>query len=335
MNLRVTQCPKCGSTFNTTAKIRTAASGLVRCGACLFVFKADEHFADGEDELDQDVFFNESDLESDSSHSISRAELNQATPEPEQLAGVPTQARSSEPPPFDLPPQTDEQQQVIGAQVENIDVGSEGDELIDFTVDTGSPNVDIAESSDLEELSDQQLHALNTVGESLEIKAAERPQIVRNVGLAAAFLLLASLVVAMLLWIRMPSLSQSPQFRPYYEIGCSILSCELPIYSDITAISSESLLASSHPDIEAALLFTIVFRNEAPFPQAFPVLTVRFTNINQELVAERDFLAVEYLPEGLQNLELMPVGNPIQVSLELVDPGEEAVNYSIAFSKPQ
>ncbi len=41
---QITQCPKCHTTFRVTPAQLQVAKGAVRCGACLHVFKAAEHF---------------------------------------------------------------------------------------------------------------------------------------------------------------------------------------------------------------------------------------------------------------------------------------------------
>ena len=64
---RITQCPKCDTTFRITPAQLKVAKGAVRCGACLNVFRAAEHFQqiDAEDEpklkddRTQDLFSNE------------------------------------------------------------------------------------------------------------------------------------------------------------------------------------------------------------------------------------------------------------------------------------
>ncbi|MCY4263793.1 MAG: zinc-ribbon domain-containing protein [Gammaproteobacteria bacterium] len=43
MAFQITQCPKCGSSFNINAAILSMAEGRVRCGACLAVFNAKDH----------------------------------------------------------------------------------------------------------------------------------------------------------------------------------------------------------------------------------------------------------------------------------------------------
>ena len=58
---RITQCPKCDTTFRITPSQLQVAKGAVRCGACLHVFRASEHFqksieAAAPDERTHDLF---------------------------------------------------------------------------------------------------------------------------------------------------------------------------------------------------------------------------------------------------------------------------------------
>ncbi len=50
MSFNVTQCPACESTFNTNSRVLAAAAGKVRCGACLNVFEAIDHFLISEED---------------------------------------------------------------------------------------------------------------------------------------------------------------------------------------------------------------------------------------------------------------------------------------------
>ena len=75
--------------------------------------------------------------------------------------------------------------------------------------------------------------------------------------------------------------------------------------------------------------------NEAAFNQAFPDLALYFSDINKNIVAQRLFQAKEYLSGDLASWHEMPSQQPIHISLEIVDPGKEAVNYSLKFFSPQ
>lgn len=46
MDHRVTQCPRCGTSFRVTEAHLAVAAGAVRCGSCLHIFNARDHWAD-------------------------------------------------------------------------------------------------------------------------------------------------------------------------------------------------------------------------------------------------------------------------------------------------
>ena len=48
MAFQITICPECRSSFNLNRSALNSPSGLVRCGACLAVFEASEHFFESE-----------------------------------------------------------------------------------------------------------------------------------------------------------------------------------------------------------------------------------------------------------------------------------------------
>jgi hypothetical protein len=73
----------------------------------------------------------------------------------------------------------------------------------------------------------------------------------------------------------------------------------------------------------------VLIINNAPFDQPFPDLELVFTDINENPVAARRFTPDEYLGGELAGRKLMPQNQKIYISLDLVDPGESAVNYSI------
>lgn len=132
----------------------------------------------------------------------------------------------------------------------------------------------------------------------------------------------------------MDTYSQVTSLRPLYQWSCGWLGCTVPEYSDIAAIRGESLVVRSHPQVEEALQVHISFHNTAPFPQAFPVLVLSFNTATNSTIALREFAPPEYLDPGPHTVELIPVMAPVEIELELIDPGPEAVNYSLAFRRP-
>ena len=65
--------------------------------------------------------------------------------------------------------------------------------------------------------------------------------------------------------------------------------------------------------------------------QHFPDLELRFSSVSGALVAGRRFKPEEYLKGELKGAQTMPPSTPVQVSLEIADPGPDAVNYTLSF----
>ncbi len=151
---------------------------------------------------------------------------------------------------------------------------------------------------------------------------------------AGVSVLLMSTLAAQYLWQHKDLYSLVPGLRPWYAMLCEPLGCELPVYHNISAIRSETLLVRSHPQLANGLVVNVEFRNTAEFPQPFPILILSFNAPNNAVIALREFAPEEYLPGELRNVEMMPVMNPVQLDLEIIDPGPDAVNYTMAFRRP-
>lgn len=125
------------------------------------------------------------------------------------------------------------------------------------------------------------------------------------------------------------TLARTPQWRPWYAPVCETIGCRLPSQSDISQLRGSNLVVRSHPDFENALIIDTILFNEADYPQPFPVLELSFSAINGATIANRRFQPQEYLQGDLSNLDTMPTHTPLHLSLEIVDPGSQAVNYTL------
>ena len=130
-------------------------------------------------------------------------------------------------------------------------------------------------------------------------------------------------------------LARQDQYRPWFEQLCPELGCTLPSKVDISLIKSSNLVVRSHPDFAGALIVDAILYNRAPFSQPFPLLELRFTDINGQLLASRRFKPSEYLAGELAGRAEMPPQTPIHIALDILDPGTQAVNYSLHFHSPE
>jgi predicted Zn finger-like uncharacterized protein len=129
--------------------------------------------------------------------------------------------------------------------------------------------------------------------------------------------------------------ARQDEYRPWLEKICPALGCELPPRVDISQIKSSNLVVRSHPDFAGALVVDAIIYNRASFPQPFPLLEIRFDDINGQTQARRIFKPGEYLSGELAGQRQMPSQIPIHIALDILDPGAKAVNYSLSFRSPE
>lgn len=142
--------------------------------------------------------------------------------------------------------------------------------------------------------------------------------------LAASALVLLVLQVA---WLQFDRLSRLEPYRSVYGAICPLVGCELPTLIDRSRIRAYNLVVRNHPERSGALIVDAILLNTASFDQPFPDLVLEFSNLGGDTVAARQFSPREYLSGELAGREVMPANQPVHLTLELVDPGEEAVNY--------
>lgn len=130
-------------------------------------------------------------------------------------------------------------------------------------------------------------------------------------------------------------LARQDRYRPWFEQLCPSIGCSLPSKVDIDQIRSSNLVVRSHPEFSGALIVDAILYNRAPFAQPFPLLEMRFADLGGQLVASRRFKPSEYLAGELAGQREMPPQTPIHISLDILDPGTRAVNYSLSFHSPE
>ncbi|MFZ3183163.1 MAG: DUF3426 domain-containing protein [Pseudomonas sp.] len=130
-------------------------------------------------------------------------------------------------------------------------------------------------------------------------------------------------------------LARQDQYRPWFAELCPNLGCKLPSKVEISLIKSSNLVVRSHPEFTGALVVDAILYNRAAFSQPFPLLELRFADLNGKLLASRSFKPSEYLAGELAGQAEMPPQTPIHISLDILDPGTKAVNYSLSFHSPE
>lgn len=124
--------------------------------------------------------------------------------------------------------------------------------------------------------------------------------------------------------------SRVEPYRTLYVFACPVLNCKVPALIDTKQIHATNLIVRNHPDIEHALMVDAILINNAPFEQPFPDLVLAFSTMDETPVASRRFTPKEYLGGELVGMEHIPERQPVHITLELADPGPDAVNYHLS-----
>jgi len=151
----------------------------------------------------------------------------------------------------------------------------------------------------------------------------------------ALVLLAAGGLAAQYIAYHFDELARQDQYRPWFQQICPQIGCEVPSKVDIARIKSSNLVVRSHPEFNGALVVDAIIYNRATFSQPFPLLELRFADLNGHLIASRRFKPGEYLKGDLEGLAEMPPQTPIHIALDILDPGPKAVNYSLSFHSPE
>ncbi len=364
-NDMITRCPKCATAFRATAQVLKIANGTVRCGSCLHVFDAYSHPAERPNKPATDEQAPQASRESDLSPQEVEApkedeswaldllaqedtpseEINldddfapSSTPshKPELTQEDDTDPLSNDSLFIDIINNDLEQESTLSPpSFENIDNTPPNQPRRQPVFHLADGDIDELERPlDDDELPDNtRLDTKEGVLEApplnhIEMGQYEEPAPKRWPWLLGALLMGLTLAIQFA-WLRVDTLSHQTAYRPYYEQLCKLLKCTLPLASDLDKIRTSHLVVRSDPNRQGILVADAIIINEANFVQAFPALQLEFRDINNQLIARRSFQPHEYLKGELLDATIMPIQQGIQLSLALVDPGANAVNYQI------
>src|SRR5690606_12844440 len=128
----------------------------------------------------------------------------------------------------------------------------------------------------------------------------------RGAWLAVAALSLA--LLAQLGWLQREAIAASAALRPLLASACEALGCTLPPWREPAAFVLLSRDVIAPPDRPGVLRVQASFRNDARWPQPWPTLSLRLTDINGHSLGARRFLPNDYLPAGHPRTGLVAPG---------------------------
>jgi len=227
-------------------------------------------------------------------------------------------------------------------QIEKLDLE---DELIsDTTFDLDDPllNTQTVEMGEDEwsEPKDVKPHKDIYAGESFVLEELQEDNLQSNGAVSRVIWLMVIVVllvtvVGLFTYNKRNMLAENPTFRPLIEKFCGFVgqfySCEIEQLKDTKAIVLLERNVVGHPNAENALLITSTIESRTDFVQPYPDLILTFSDLNQKVIARRTFKPKEYLSKEVKIEDGFKPKTPIKVMLEIVDPGESAVNFEFDF----
>lgn len=146
-------------------------------------------------------------------------------------------------------------------------------------------------------------------------------------GCVALVLLLAAQVT----WAERTALYLNPSTHAWMAQVCATLGCRLPPIHDPARLALVSRDIRPDPRHPGALAITATLHNAAGFREAWPVVSVVLTDIDNQPVAMRRFRPAEYMPDRARRNAGIPPGATVAVAFEVADPGPQARGFQFAF----
>lgn len=299
-----TQCPQCDTKFRVTEVQLNLADGYVRCSVCQEVFNAGAINASKTDNA-----LNFTALSDDQAES---AEM------PYQAAAIETSTTPS--PDLDdnlVPPPaiTDAEAVAFKRTASNHEAPKDGFDFFD----------DVAN----EPLS-------HVVPEKYKDSyKSNNGNLISNLLWSIGSLLLCFSLLAQYAWFNRDQLNQMPQLQVWAEKLCQRIDCKEIRMRNPAKIELVSRNVYSHPNKENALMIDITMKNQAAFTQPFPVMQIDFSDVRGGQITARRFLPREYLPAEIWQADvskqLFEAGTHISFSMEIQDPGKQALTYEFDF----
>ncbi len=385
------QCPQCHTAFRVSEEQLELADGKVRCGQCMHVFIASEHFIDeptteiveppATDELIVpaiEIELEASELELPDPLSIDdlnpaeidMAEIEIAEIEMPSLEALDEHSEAEDEASIELQEETpaeevisndntesplpDIQNHAVHAISEPMAAANEtwqehGEEDLIAQDELPAEDVEVIEDVEAEELSESPEE--EQADESLEISDPDEaiplltdsfdasqlypeldttPVVERTqyTGLySIAIIILLAIFSLQAVYALRDTLAEQPRLRPLMSNFCANFNCAITLPREPEKILLTRSEVRSHSAKSGALLVKASIQNNARFRQAYPILRLQFSDLDGHALIGRDFLPEEYLPDDVNIKAGMPINTNVNLSLELVDPGSQAVSF--------
>jgi predicted Zn finger-like uncharacterized protein len=158
-----------------------------------------------------------------------------------------------------------------------------------------------------------------------------RPQ--RNGAWIAGSALLLLTLGAQIAWAERALWLDDARVRAWLDPACAKLGCALPPRHDAGALELLSRDIRPHPSVPGALIISATVRNDADFVQAFPVVEITLSDLDETRIAMRRFRPRDYVSDPRAIAAGLAPGATAALVFEVADPGRNAVAFEFKFTE--
>ncbi len=160
-------------------------------------------------------------------------------------------------------------------------------------------------------------------------RAATEPAASRG-GEWLAVISLGVLLLAQIFAAEHARLAADPRWRPALQRACDVLACRLPAWREPSAFHMLSRDVIATPGRSRVLRVQASIRNDARWPQPWPVLALSLSDANGRVLGARRFHPGEYLGRQAQGRQL-GAGQAAQLAFDIVEPAAGVVAFDFRF----
>ena len=152
----------------------------------------------------------------------------------------------------------------------------------------------------------------------------------RRLGEWTVLVALGVLLATQLFFLERTRLAASTHWRPVVAAACNLVGCSLPPWHEPAAFAMLSRDVIAVPDQPGVLRVQASIRNDARWPQPWPVLELSLSDANGRVLGSRRFIPRDYLGRT-PDTALLQAGQAAQLAFDIVEPAPGVVAFDFRF----
>jgi len=125
------------------------------------------------------------------------------------------------------------------------------------------------------------------------------------------------------------ALAENPAWRPWISRLCLLASCQLEAWRQPEAFEPVSQAVAADRGQADVLIVQLSFRNDAQWPQPWPQIEIRLTDVDNQAIAMRRFRPKEYLNANQEGD--IKSGQTVSVEIALQETSGKAAGFAFDF----